>query len=73
MPLYIDFFKRLYPEKAINAGIYQLRTAQLESFITTKRVLSLDEIHEQLHQRLEETFNEIFDIDRPFVDIQSGL
>ncbi|MCP4652555.1 MAG: hypothetical protein GY858_04130 [Candidatus Omnitrophica bacterium] len=67
LPLYYYFTEKQYPERSINAELYNLRTTERKPFISDANRASVDKMMQACNKALECIFSDIFDINVPFV------
>ena len=70
IPLYFYCLDRQFPQKPINAALYNLRTLELNKFLNEKTLFSRKEINQTFLQALDFILREIFDPELGFVSGQ---
>lgn len=67
VPLYVHYLDKQFPQKAINAAFYNLRTMELDHFMTEKTKHDRAQINEVFLRALDFIISEILDPNVPFV------
>jgi ATP-dependent helicase/nuclease subunit B len=68
MPLYLYYLDRQYPNTNVNAGLYQLRTMNIDAFITSKTKMARPDMVAHFLKALDFVMTEIFSQEIPFID-----
>jgi hypothetical protein len=66
LPLYYHFVSQDFPQRDINAQLYNIRTLERITFIAEEDLAHKDEILEICLRALGEVFRHLFDINIPF-------
>ncbi len=68
LPLYFHYLDRHYPDRPINACLYNLRTLKIDKFVTEKNTMERHQICQVYLKYLDFIINEILNPDIDFVE-----
>lgn len=67
IPLYVQYLDKYFPDRPINAAFYNLRTMELDRFMTAKANLQREDINQAFIRGLDFIISEILDPTADFV------